>query len=997
MEPILFAGIILLILYFLLARQDFVKSIYYLIPLLPLDNRIYFNWGFERATPVRWALVGVILFFLFSSARRFGKLKLLKSLKELRHSLGKDKFLGLLVVVWLIRLLSTIWSLDFASSVNINIFFTEIVLLYLVLKKAFLEKGQEFVAKSLKIYFLTGVILALWSPVQYWFYKFQDRVLPGVWPLPNSPVRIGSLFWDINHYGAFAVTIVFLGVAYLLSVKRKKAIFILPAFLITAISLGMTLSRSAFIGFAGGFFVFICGMFYGRRIKQILLGLAVLLTILGIGFLAIDRGVVKVPKNLYERFFSLNFSYRVWDDSINAHSALILGSWQILEDNPVIGGGYGSFDKKFRLTPNIKDYFSLDPVEDAKIPAHSVWFEALSATGFVGAVPFYLLIGLLFASLYQKTLVVLKLGKSLSLIPLGVLCGLTAIFLSGIFYSYNLEFFFFFVFIALFLSWDEYQKINLNYKTALIITFLVTLAGSFIFYKLGRPALADWDESIYAQISHNILHIKGDAFALVWREDALRDGKDFWFEKPPLYIWLTSFTYFIFGVNEFAARFVSALAGVFGVLVVYFFGRKIFGERIGVLSAVVLATTTHWIFQSRNGTLDVLTSLWILCVMLFFWLARNNPKKWKWVGIFLGLTMMTKGPIVAIPIISLVIFVLLDLLVFKSLSYRLRDTGKIILWFLIIAVPWHAVEIIRFGKEFIDSYLFYHILERSRGIEGHQNDFWWYLIVLKVWFRQWFVILIPSLILGLFAIFARDTKREVRKPLLFLVVWSLVTFLVLSASSSKIQWYLIPIYPPLSIIVGWFLIKAYSLIEDKFKIFNFKFLVDLKIIKYIVFVLIITVASIFLEFRWKSMWVAEDVNRDIAVLGATVSELNDDPSFLPRKVPIYFYSMSPGPAYYYIQRFSRPVAQNQIEDMIKSPSGKAFMAMTKESSFKKLMVKYPNPHIMVYKKEGDYVLFGKDWPQVSANFAPQFYPINPSEYDPYFFEKELFNSKWLNE
>ncbi|MFH1960991.1 MAG: glycosyltransferase family 39 protein [Patescibacteria group bacterium] len=994
MEPLLFAGIVLTILYFFLAKKDFVKSIYYLIPLLPLDNRIYFNWGLERATPARWALLGIIAWYLLSfTLKNLVVIKSLRSLKSLRLEtrITEDKFLFLLLIVWLIRLVSTAWSLDIPASLNINIFFTEILLLYIVLRKAFFLSGEKFLYNCLFIYFVTGVVLAGFTPIQYYFYKFQGRILPGVWPLPNSPVRIGSLFWDVNHYGAFAATIVFLSFSYLVTTAKKYLPLLVPATILVVVSFVATLSRSAFIGFGVGLSAYILGLAFGHRLKALFLGIVTILIIVSSGFCLVNLGFVKIPKRLVERFSSLNFSYRVWDSSINAHSALILGSWQILEDNPVIGGGYGSFDKRFRETPIAKDYFELDPVKDAKIPAHSVWFEPLSATGLVGTVPFYFLIGTLFLALAYRLRKSLQNKERNSIIILGVFAGLVSIFTSGVFYSYNLEFFYFFVFIAVFLSWHNLQKIKLSTKDIGIVTFLVVLAGSFIFYKLGRPALSDWDESIYALISENILHLKGDAFALVWRENALRDGNGYWFEKPPLYMWLTAFTYFIFGINEFSARFVSAIAGVAGVLAVYLFGKKMFSEKIGIISAVVLATTTHWIFQSRNGTLDILTAVWILLAMYSFWKSQKTQTSWKWVGIFLGLVAMTKGAVVAIPIAVLSLFVLVDFIFLKNKLYRLKHFLTIILWFLIIAVPWHAIEIIRFGREFIDSYFLYHILERSQGIEGHTQDFWWYLVVLKVWFRHWAVVLIPSLVFSIYTVVSNRFSKEQKRPLVFLILWGFVTFLILSISKSKIQWYLVPIYPPLAILVGWFICWALD------RITSVSFTRLWKNISFIALVFVITIASVFLLIRWKSMWFLDDVNRDIATLGATVSELNDDSAFLPRKSAVYFYNMSPGPAYFYILRFSRPVSGNELSDMIKSPKGKAFMAISSESSYKKLLVKYPSSRIMVYRKEGDFVLFGKDWLTVPPIFTQQPYQITPAEYDPFYFEKEMFGSKWFNE
>jgi len=977
-------GIILGALYFFLAKKSITSAFYFLLPLIPLDNRLYFAFGFERATPARWAILGISLWFVFSFLKNTLKNKT-NIISKIKLEILEDKILGLFILTALIRIASLIWVPDFIGSLSLNAFFLEIFLLFLIARSVFKKEGLNFIYKSLIIYAFSGFILSLWSPVQYYFYKVHDRILPGVWPLINTPVRIGSLFWDINHFGAFSATCLFILISSLFVFKGKKKLIVIFPLIVTGIAFFMTVSRSAFIGFFGGIVVFLLGLLFSKKYK-IILGLVFSLVLLIGSFLFLEqKGVIKVPQKLYERFFSLNFSYRVWDDSINAHSALILGSWQILEDSPIIGSGYGSFDTSFRKTPVAKEYFEFDPVKDAKIPAHSVIFEPLSATGFLGGSVFYILIFLIIFYLAKSAVFLLLQNNKNSFLYLGVLSGVVSILVSGIFYSYNLEFFYVFIFMGIFMGYQYHNKYKVSYKTIFALIFLITLAGSFIFYKLGRATLADWDESIYAQISHNILHIKGDPFAFVWREDYLRDGKGFWFEKPPLFIWLTSLTYFTFGVNEFSARFVSAISGVFGVIFLYFFGKNLFGRKAGILAGIILATTTHWIFQSRNGTMDIMASLFILFSLYSFWNAYKGLWKFRYTGIFLGLTILTKGPVVIIPALTILLFVIYDFFQSRKFPISAKNIFVTLFWILLISLPWHLVEIYRFGQEFIDTYFWYHILERSKGIEGHQNDLWWYLVVIKVWFRQWFVVLIPSVIWALKAVFL-EKNQATKQPLILVTIWATVTLATLSLSSSKIQWYIVPIYPALALIVAWFLQEVLKIVEVKIK--SSAFFVSL---------ILATGASIYLLISWKSMWIAEDASRDIAILGSQVSELKDADHFLPRKAPIYFYNMAPGPSYFYIQRYSRPVSQNQIEDMVKSSLGKAFMAIGKESSFNKLKNKYQQSRIAIYKKEGDYVLFGKDWLSVPTQFNLQNYQVPVSVYDPFYFEKELFGSKWINE
>ncbi|MFH1565730.1 MAG: glycosyltransferase family 39 protein [bacterium] len=967
-------GLFTSIIFFILAKKRVSIAVLYLAFLLPLDNRIYFSWGFSEGSPVRWALLGIFACLFFNYVKNKVNLNIKKILPFFIGYIKEDIFLFLLLLVWLIRLISFSMSLNLISSLSYQLFFSEIILIYILIRRCVRDEGEVFILKFLRNYVFAGVLMSIYSPYQYYMYKFKDKILPGVWPLIDRPVRIGSLFWDINHYGAYLATVIpFIPYFFAKAKSAKLKIFYVFAFLICLGSFGMTLSRSAIIGLFAAFLLYLVLLSIKGYLKKSVFALILVLSLfVGVVFTA-DRLGLNLSYQLQKRFLSINFSYRVWDDSINAHSALAYGSWQIMENSPIIGGGYGSFNEQFRTTEISKTYFNLDPVKEAVIPPHSVWFEPLSATGILGAVPFYLIFVLIGYVLFKRYKKAIKLPDIL--LVLGFITALFAVSLSGFFYSYNLEFFYVFVFLALFYGVYKVKKYPFNLKDILALTFIITLAGAFIFYKLDSTTLIDWDESIYAKISKNILNGIGDPMNLVWQI-----SKGSWFEKPPLFIWLTSLAFQLFGVNEFSARIVSALSGVASVIVLYFFGKKIFKKRYlpAFLSSIVLATTVHYVFQSRNGTMDVLTSFLILCSMFAFWRTRERKKGWFMVGLFLGLTIMVKNVVAIIPIVSLIVFVLCDRFIFKNKDYKIKDFVKLLLGVLLVSLPWHLIEYIRFGKDFIDSYFFYHILERSKGIEGHANDFWWYLVVIKVWFRHWFVVAIPALISALFVIVFGKTNKfkrsfgEDREPLLFLLIWIFCTFFILSASVSKIQWYIIPIYPPLALIVGWFVSKI---------------LVIKKLPKAFLYsgVLVITIVTSFLVCYWKDMWMLEDYNRGLKNVGQMIAEDRDRYRFLPRNVPVYIYNTSPSSALFYTLRYAKVAGKSEISEMMKSPDGKAFMAITTKGSYESLKKEFDNYRVMIYAESKGFVLFGKDWKDVREQFNQRNYETPEEIYDPYYF------------
>src|SRR3989339_816164 len=103
------------------------------------------------------------------------------------------------------------------------------------------------------------------------------------------------------------------------------------------------------------------------------------------------------------------------------------------------------------------------------------------------------------------------------------------------------------------------KRIKLEY----IFLFLsIIFSVVFTFYKLGDTHLIEFDEGIYGLVAKNILK-SGDWVTLQWRLGSP------WFDKGPLYLWLTAASIKVFGLTSFAVRFWSAIFGMFGCLSVY--------------------------------------------------------------------------------------------------------------------------------------------------------------------------------------------------------------------------------------------------------------------------------------------------------------------------------------------------------------------------------------------------------------------------------------------
>jgi len=321
-----------------------------------------------------------------------------------------------------------------------------------------------------------------------------------------------------------------------------------------------------------------------------------------------------------------------------------------------------------------------------------------------------------------------------------------------------------------------------------------------IFINLGSTHLIPWDEAIYAKIAKNMVQ-SGEYINMEWQPNTI------WYEKPPLSIWIEVGMMRIFGFGSFGVRFPSAVFGFLTILLTYFFAKKLFGKGAAFISALTLVTTIHFLQYTRYAMLDVTLTFFITLSLYLYWLAKEKEKTYFWIlsGVAAGLGVMTKGVVGLLPL-AVIGLNEISLIIFKEHKLSFKNFAKYLILgisFLLVCLPWHIEMYRRFGSNFINSYLVYHVFDRAReAVEDKGQPWYWYFIVLKVSMRIWFIALLGAFPLSLFFLLKKSRRH------LFLVIWAAIIFTFFSISKSKVVWYIIPIYPVLSMMVGNFIIIA---------------------------------------------------------------------------------------------------------------------------------------------------------------------------------------------
>lgn len=164
------------------------------------------------------------------------------------------------------------------------------------------------------------------------------------------------------------------------------------------------------------------------------------------------------------------------------------------------------------------------------------------------------------------------------------------------------------------------NQLSRIFSTSFILFLIVIIAFILRFYQLGSiaPSLT-WDEVAWGYNAYSLGIDGKDEFGRFLPYDYLESFGDF---KPPMYAYLDILPVKLFGLNEFAVRFPSALFGIFTVLASYFLTKRIFysssfAKRYGLLTAFLLAISPWHImlsraaFEANVATFFLITGVWL--------------------------------------------------------------------------------------------------------------------------------------------------------------------------------------------------------------------------------------------------------------------------------------------------------------------------------------------------------------------------------------------------
>ena len=228
----------------------------------------------------------------------------------------------------------------------------------------------------------------------------------------------------------------------------------------------------------------------------------------------------------------------------------------------------------------------------------------------------------------------------------------------------------------------------------IILLFLVILLSIFLrFYKLGEiPSGLYVDEAAIGYNAYSFLETGKDEYGKALPV-FLRSYEAY---APPLYAYVSVISVLVFGLSVFAARFVSALSGVFLVFMIFKIVKKLDiskNKYLPLITAFTFSIIPWTIFFSRGAYEANLAFLIISLAIYFLLLARE--KRFCLIPAFLLLAVSTYA-YQAERIVSYLIIISYIGVYFRNKVLHFVKSREFIisvLLFLIIQIPQFALAL----------------------------------------------------------------------------------------------------------------------------------------------------------------------------------------------------------------------------------------------------------------------------------------------------------------
>jgi 4-amino-4-deoxy-L-arabinose transferase-like glycosyltransferase len=339
-----------------------------------------------------------------------------------------------------------------------------------------------------------------------------------------------------------------------------------------------------------------------------------------------------------------------------------------------------------------------------------------------------------------------------------------------------------------------------KWRFALLV--FVAVYAFLLLYNLGYMSV-QWDE---------MPHLYGSWFL---KGGFTRDYLTMYGYYPPLYDLMTTQFFHLLGTSATAGRLTSVLFSILSIWIVFEFTKKAYGQKIALLSSVIMGVMPGFFWFSRIAMLETMLIFFFTLAMLFFlsWIRTHNNLALLLSGLTLGIGFLAKYQILVAGLVMLAsVFIFFR----KKLIKNLSKVIVVLFIAVLLAVPWVYMVSQANGDKKITE-IFYVIQEGAQNRVEYGNRFplpIFYLVELTWPFPEAPVhpISLPLFILGLLGLGLLAYRRKNEDKLL--LAWFAIVYVFFTIIPNR-QWrYVTPLFPVLAITAAIFIMFAYAKIRE---------------------------------------------------------------------------------------------------------------------------------------------------------------------------------------
>ncbi|MGQ7867779.1 ArnT family glycosyltransferase [Sunxiuqinia sp. sy24] len=320
----------------------------------------------------------------------------------------------------------------------------------------------------------------------------------------------------------------------------------------------------------------------------------------------------------------------------------------------------------------------------------------------------------------------------------------------------------------------------------IILYLLINITGLFIPIVINAAK--------YAQVGREILDNHN------WTD--LTIGGDAYDQKPPLLFWIAAAVFQVTGISVFAYKLSILLISLIGVYGTFKLGELLYDKRTGILSAFFWASCLGYVHFHNDIHTDTLLVVPVILAIWKYaaWIKHQKNAPFYLGTLFLGLALLSKGPVAIVIVGSAVGLHLLLTRNFKMLLNIRSFIAIVILMLSTLPALWGLYQ--QFGIEGIKFYFWTNNAGRISGsYAGSNTDPFFYIHTTLYMIAPWIAFSFVGIFLQIREKITLKLKATPTDEF-YTLGGILIYLIILSSAKAKNPHYELAILPLLSIIAA---------------------------------------------------------------------------------------------------------------------------------------------------------------------------------------------------